>query len=135
MFVTAGKAEFSLRSKRTGDHLVYQVRRAKDNKQLWFVSAKTQDRLFEFVGTIFGSTAEDKPVFRYSPKASLGRNHKLVTAFAWYFERLIQQQGKVDGVEVWHVSRCGRCGRKLTDPSSIDSGFGPECAAMIRAFD
>jgi hypothetical protein len=31
------------------------------------------------------------------------------------------------GWEFRHEGRCGRCGRTLTVPESIDSGFGPEC--------
>lgn len=32
--------------------------------------------------------------------------------------------------EVWHEGLCGRCGRRLTVPASIESGFGPECRAV-----
>ena len=31
-------------------------------------------------------------------------------------------------VEVQHDGRCGRCGRPLTHPDSIQSGIGPICA-------
>ena len=34
--------------------------------------------------------------------------------------------------EVWHEGRCGRCARKLTDPTSIASGFGPECITKME---
>lgn len=27
-----------------------------------------------------------------------------------------------------HQSRCRRCGRPLTDPTSVEAGIGPECA-------
>lgn len=30
-------------------------------------------------------------------------------------------------LEVWHEGRCGKCGRRLTTPWSIERGFGPEC--------
>lgn len=32
---------------------------------------------------------------------------------------------------VVHEGRCGRCGRKLTVPESVVSGFGPECASKM----
>ena len=32
---------------------------------------------------------------------------------------------------VRHDGRCGRCGRQLTVPSSIDKGIGPECATKM----
>lgn len=34
-----------------------------------------------------------------------------------------------NGWRIMHEGRCCVCGRKLTVPSSIDSGIGPECAA------
>jgi hypothetical protein len=36
-----------------------------------------------------------------------------------------------DGVVIWHEGRCGRCGRRLTVPESIESGYGPECIGKI----
>lgn len=35
------------------------------------------------------------------------------------------------GFEVHHEGRCGRCGRVLTVPESITSGFGPECSGRV----
>lgn len=32
---------------------------------------------------------------------------------------------------VRHANRCGRCGRTLTVPESVDSGIGPDCAAQM----
>ena len=38
-----------------------------------------------------------------------------------------------EGYEARHEGRCARCGRALTVPESIDSGFGPECARKVAA--
>lgn len=35
------------------------------------------------------------------------------------------------GFKVHHEGRCGRCGRVLTVPESITTGFGPECAGRV----
>ncbi len=35
------------------------------------------------------------------------------------------------GWKVHHEGRCGRCAHPLTVPSSIESGFGPECIGKI----
>jgi hypothetical protein len=35
------------------------------------------------------------------------------------------------GWKVHHEGRCGRCGRTLTVPESIESGIGPECARKM----
>jgi len=34
------------------------------------------------------------------------------------------------GFELMHEGRCGRCGRPLTRPESIQSGIGPICATL-----
>ena len=34
-------------------------------------------------------------------------------------------------VKFLHQGKCGRCGRALTVPSSIESGLGPTCAGRI----
>jgi hypothetical protein len=36
-------------------------------------------------------------------------------------------------LEVWHEGRCGRCGRALTVPESVERGIGPECWELRRA--
>lgn len=35
------------------------------------------------------------------------------------------------GWSVHHEGRCGRCGRLLTVPESVESGIGPECAKRM----
>jgi len=35
------------------------------------------------------------------------------------------------GYKTHHEGRCGRCARRLTVPSSIESGIGPECAKHV----
>jgi hypothetical protein len=30
-----------------------------------------------------------------------------------------------------HEGKCGRCGRELTHPESIDTGIGPDCAQIL----
>lgn len=37
------------------------------------------------------------------------------------------------GWKVHHEGRCARCGRTLTVPESVESGFGPECIKKVCA--
>ena len=34
------------------------------------------------------------------------------------------------GYDVMHAGTCGRCGRKLTEPTSLTTGIGPECRKL-----
>lgn len=36
------------------------------------------------------------------------------------------------GLQIFHEGRCGRCGRVLTVPESVETGFGPECAGRLQ---
>jgi hypothetical protein len=69
-------------------------------------------------GLIFTGASKVKP---NSPSA---------IAFS-YFLQVLKARKDEDSLpemlEVWHEGRCARCGRKLTVPESISSGFGPEC--------
>jgi hypothetical protein len=42
-----------------------------------------------------------------------------------------QQSLLAAGFDMHHEGRCGRCGRALTVPESVLSGFGPECIKLI----
>jgi hypothetical protein len=42
-------------------------------------------------------------------------------------ERIWNDREHPNGFELRHEGKCGRCGRKLTVPESIDRGIGPEC--------
>lgn len=35
------------------------------------------------------------------------------------------------GFNLQHAGKCGRCGRKLTTPKSVEQGFGPECVSIM----
>lgn len=53
-----------------------------------------------------------------------------------YIRRLVRDaQFAAQGMAFYGIrtGRCGRCGRRLTDPESIRRGIGPECAALVRA--
>jgi hypothetical protein len=40
-----------------------------------------------------------------------------------------------DFVEVWHEGFCGKCGKRLTVPNSIEIGIGPDCIKKLSKQD
>jgi len=53
--------------------------------------------------------------------------------FAWVWKRLQARHPFPPSVQFWHEGRCGRCGRLLSNPDSIQRGLGPECAGLMAA--
>lgn len=122
-FALAGKARFTLRSKRTGVRFTFKVTQ-KGEGAPHFVSLLTgsnNEADYAFLGTVF-----EGKTFKLSPKSRIGAGAPSAKAFAWLWLGL--GQGVLsEQVEVWHEGRCGRCNRLLTTPESVERGLGPEC--------
>ncbi|MCH9729159.1 MAG: hypothetical protein K0U84_05675 [Actinomycetia bacterium] len=44
---------------------------------------------------------------------------------------IVENPGKYAGRYGMHSGNCGFCGRKLTDPASVERGIGPECLKKL----
>jgi len=137
-FMTAGKSTFTLVSQHTGTRYTYRIR-----------ANKTFPTMF-FVETLVGSDNESDFLYIGYMRVDAGGN--LISHFRTGSCLYAGQKGRPNDVrfkalswlttalsrdyvprtvEFWHEGRCGRCNRKLTDPESIASGFGPECRKRV----
>ena len=125
-FAMAGNATLTLASLKTGNRFTYRIR-ANDDSTCYFVGllcGADNESDYKYMGRI------SRGVYwhgRKVPRAGdIGPDAMSAKAFdfAW---RAMARGTMPDMLEVWHEGKCGRCGRKLTVPSSIESGFGPEC--------
>ena len=124
VFLLGGRAVLTLVSRRTGVRFTFRVVAAKEGDARHFVSVLTgpeNTRDYSFLGTIFEGRR-----YAHGRKSEIGQDAPSAKAFAWFAERVLAGRS-VDGAEVWHEGRCGRCARPLTDPESIASGLGPIC--------
>lgn len=64
--------------------------------------------------------------FRLTAKSRYTGDSTPVKAFQ-YFWKWVSDGEMPPHMEIRHEGSCGRCGRKLTVPESIDRGIGPEC--------
>lgn len=129
-FIFAGNATFTLTSKRTGQSFTYKIREGKP-------MGSRAPKLFASVLTGPDNTADYTymgVVERAGERAQLVPTRASainVNAPSWRALEWFVQHTDSDAVEFRHEGRCGRCGRALTVPSSIDSGLGPECAGKV----
>ena len=135
-YVLAGHATITLLSIKTGARYTYKVGAPKD-RDTGKVDLASD---FRFVSVLVGPDnwvnykyfgyIRRGVFFHGNGKAKVAADAPSVKAFDWAWRQLCA--GKLPEVlEVWHEGACGRCGRKLTVPESIASGFGPECISKI----
>lgn len=135
-FILAGKAIFTVVSRKTGTRFTFKASRpeidqanpnAKRPTWVSVLSGSDNSGDYAFMGTLW-EDAQWGFTFRTSAKARVGNDAPSRKAFDWIVKGLSSNQEKLfQAAEFWHEGRCGRCGRRLTVPSSIASGFGPEC--------
>lgn len=131
-FILAGDALFTVENRDTGNHYTYRVR-----------ASERTNFAYRFVSVLHGPENENAKDYSYigmiSPTGRLTRTRAVhispdaqsVKAFNWLWERIRAGKGLPEQVEFWHAGKCGRCGRVLTVPSSVESGIGPECERIM----
>lgn len=143
-FVTAGNATFTIEvpvdwasAHGSKPHYTFKVRKKEDRnsagKFVWFASIlsgpdNTSD--YKYIGILNA----DSGMVRTTAKSAMPADSLPVRllnrslALVWGGDTTKMETA---GFKLHHEGRCGRCGRKLTVPESIETGLGPECAEKM----
>jgi hypothetical protein len=149
-YVLGGNSIFTIVSRRTSARFTFKVRKAppksgvEDATRPWWVSVlarsdNSAEESYTFLGGIKADAVSEPPMFWLSPKSPIAMSAQSARVALWFFGALLHRDRAVTGLlesgalEVWHEGRCGRCGRRLTVPKSIETGLGPECASRSSA--
>jgi hypothetical protein len=133
-FVLAGNATFTLLSVATGVRYTYKVKLAKPSEEyknsapMYFVSLLTgpdNTSSYTYMGKV------QRGQFALTRGSKMTGESLPVKAFQWSFEKLMAGGLDPAKVQVFHMNQCGRCGRDLTTPESVERGIGPECASKM----
>lgn len=122
-FVFAGNATFTIESLRTCKHYTFRVRKHSHKNYIYWVEMLTAPDTFTYAGMISNGA------YACTHKsANKGANvHRVLH---WFFHRLTRELLH-EKLVFRHKGTCGRCGRALTTPESIDTGLGPVCADKL----
>lgn len=84
------------------------------------------DNTYTYLGSIdVYANGQQCSQFKFGSK-ELKESDKSVVAFSCMLRHL--KAGRIpENAEFWCEGRCGSCGRALTVPEGIKTGFGPEC--------
>jgi hypothetical protein len=124
-FAFAGNALITLESRRTDAHHTYKISACEDKKDFFFVSHLINGSADGGIFAYLGIVSEGK--FRLTKKSTAAWDAPCVKAFQFFMASTELHPQLI----VHHEGRCGKCGRTLTVPSSIEAGIGPDCAAKM----
>lgn len=130
-FILAGRAIFTV-SNPAGERYTYKITKKQDEgrQPVYFVALLTgsnNETDYTYMGLISlaARTVISTRNSRISPD---------VVSFKvaqWAVAMLLQGRAIPAGYSIHHEGKCGRCGRTLTVPESIQTGLGPECAGKM----
>lgn len=126
-YLVGGKAEFTLKSLKTGNHHTYKTRilpNGNSDRNSFFVSHLTgsdNESYYLYLGVL----TQDLRLIH--TKASPAKSSAGFAALSWFLSNIGDKR-----VEFYHTGKCSACGRKLTTPESIECGMGPVCRKRLR---
>ena len=122
-FILGGKSFVTFLNTKTDNRFTFKVVKHKKD-DIYFVNVLTGPDVYSFVGTVRDG------VYKHSPKSNVSNEAQSVKVFNYIVNKLASNN-LPDFIEIYHDGRCGKCGRQLTVPDSIETGFGPECAKSL----
>lgn len=132
-FLWAGNATFTLVSKLTGKRFTFNLSKSKftgvtDNYFVSVLNGPDNQHDYLYIGMV-NKTMQS---FRFTKGSKVGKEAPSYIAINWFINTLFGNPELLfTKAEIWHEGKCGRCGRKLTVPESIEAGIGPECASKM----
>lgn len=143
-YVLGGKGRITLVSRRTGARFTFRIsapRTPRENDCRLFVGLLTgpnNDSDYQYLGTMWTESSRYHgrvypPAYRHGSRSQVREAAPSAQAARWLFDRILRGTDDdlaalLDQAEVWHEGVCGRCGRSLTVPDSVETGLGPVCA-------
>ena len=126
---------FTLVNILTKTHVTYKTIMKKAgvaNVDVTIISAKTTGNKYIEIGSFYYSfdSSETEPIWLLAHKKGF-HNDPMFTLLCKFYLTLIKNQAP-SNIDIWHPCRCRKCKRLLTDPTSIDRGIGPGCAAKMN---
>lgn len=130
-FVLGGNATITLQSSVTRKRYTYNIKRHKENESLYFIHLlrgpdNTDD--YSYIGCYYSDNGVFVPcrTWKFEPTEEWPASLK---AISYLLKNIYNVPSKL---HVYHEGKCARCGRKLTTPESIITGFGPECRRLTN---
>lgn len=126
----------TLVSKKTQTRFTYDIKRKEPREggaaeNVWYVDLLSgPDNRADYTPLAVLTKRQDRLTYHHAGRSKVSPDAPSAVALKWAIEQFVigDSAEALAKVEVWHEGRCARCGRKLTVPTSVALGLGPECA-------
>lgn len=130
-YVTGGKAIFTIQSTKIDKRYTYKVRQDKSNYERFLVDILYgPDNCNDY--RLMGYFYTDNFTLRTPKREIVSSADNRYRMFMYFLQFLCTEEALPDTCKFYPSGRCARCGRLLTTPESIESGFGPECIKYVE---
>lgn len=133
-FMLAGMSEFILISGKTGTRFIYKLDKRESTKYkngekqyIYWLNTGEKNGTMTYAGVLFFDSNDSQFKFGKGARGNLTIGDIRVKSLLYVLNAF--HKGKTNiNVTVMHTGKCGKCGKRLTDPESIALGLGPKCA-------
>lgn len=131
--LAGGRLTVTMTSKRTNQHITLEFTSKKEQKHGF---PKWKPVLFAEASHVFVKTNGEDRVGTYYPNSQyFYAARDADPARVWAAEQTLYAVTKglleTDKFTLKEANYCGKCGRELTDPVSIERGLGPDCYGAV----
>jgi hypothetical protein len=118
--------------------LAEKKKKRKSDKDVFFASVMTgpdNTRSYSYMGVfepdkcpqIKGSKIQRESLVRRTKNSKVSEDDLALKVMRWAIWVIMTEREIPEGYKIQHEGRCGKCGRRLTVPESIERGIGPVC--------
>jgi len=133
-FIKAGKAVFTINNPQ-GKYFTYKINKKvfKENGKettLFFAMVKKGQNWFDY--KYIGIYNPEKNKVFTGIKSNFQYNSIEYKVLDWALKTIDRATDIPKGYEIRHEGKCGKCGKRLTTPESLEYGIGPECIKRLH---
>lgn len=145
-FMLAGCSEFIMISGKTGKRLHYrldkkeaqntkndkdQTNKTSEQKFIYWLNVGINNGTLSYAGVLYFDSNDHRFKFGKGARGTLTPDDIRVKSILYVLNNFVNQKYDIN-VKIMHIGKCGKCGKKLTDPESIMIGLGPVCAKQSK---
>lgn len=129
-FILAGKAIFTV-TNASGVRYTFRVKSSEYRGDTFYhlsmLAGPDNEEDFRYIGLVIPGSGD----VVLGRKSNLTNESLVVRVAKWSLKLVFSDSEIPEGYKILHAGKCGRCGRMLTVPESIESGIGPECSKKV----